>query len=160
MNLQELDAADNLLTSLPPEFGSLASLTYLQLSGNRLAGFPSSLWNMPNLGALYLSDNRLIGPIPAALSANGMLQVLTLTGNPLVCWESQAAFDWALGLDYYEGPRQVCVNQQGYFEFLPAAQLRTAVNQSVSGVGGERWCFFRADSRKKHHRFLPPQNFS
>jgi len=71
---------------------------------------PPELGNtQSSLQALELNGNNLSGPIPNALINLSSLQKLWLHDIPnLVCWETQEARDWALGLPDYMGPTAVC----------------------------------------------------
>jgi len=44
----------------------------------------------------------------------GSLRNLFLGENDLVCWQTEAALSWALGLQIYSGPEAVCS-----FVYLP-----------------------------------------
>ena len=69
---------------IPPELGSLASLTRLDLSLNFLSGpMPAELGGLTGLTALNLERNRLTGPIPSEFGDLASLQVLTLDFNDL-----------------------------------------------------------------------------
>ena len=70
--------------SIPPELGSLAGLTSLNLRGNALEGpIPPELGNLPGLEELSLDGNRLEGPIPPELGSLTRLRDLSLRGNAL-----------------------------------------------------------------------------
>lgn len=118
-NLKGLDLTRNQLSGLiPPELGNLLNMEILNLWENQLRGpIPPELGNLSNLRYLSLENNQLSGPIPAALSNLSNLESLGLDGNPnLVCWETQAALNWALALEpLYSGPNDVCS-----FVWLPA----------------------------------------
>ena len=69
---------------IPPELGSLAGLTSLNLRANALAGpIPPELGNLAGLTSLSLSGNALEGPVPAELGALAGLDGLWLDGNRL-----------------------------------------------------------------------------
>jgi hypothetical protein len=92
-------------------------LVDLILYGNQLASaIPAELGNLSSLERLFLNDNQLSGSIPAELGNLGSLRNLFLGDNDLVCWQTQAALNWALGLVSYGGPEAVC----SYLLYLPA----------------------------------------
>ena len=101
---------NELTGAIPAELCGLSALTDLDLGSNQLWGsIPSELGNLDDLYGLQLSNNNLNGPIPAALADISPCHVLHLDNNPsLVCWETVAARDWALGLPDYQGPVVVC----------------------------------------------------
>ena len=69
---------------IPPELGSLAGLTSLNLRGNALAGpIPPELGNLAGLEELWLDGNRIEGPIPPELGSLARLKDLRLRGNAL-----------------------------------------------------------------------------
>lgn len=72
--------------SLPSaSFGTLRSLTYLELDQNQLSGpIPSVLGKCQNLALLNLAQNKLSGVIPVELGDISNLQVLSLQSNNLV----------------------------------------------------------------------------
>ena len=70
--------------SIPPELGSLAGLTSLNLRANALVGpIPPELANLDGLEELWLDGNRLEGPIPPELGRLAGLTSLSLSGNAL-----------------------------------------------------------------------------
>ena len=76
--------ANALAGPIPPELGGLASLEELWLDGNALAGpIPPELGNLAHLTSLNLSGNALAGPIPPELGALAGLEGLWLDGNRL-----------------------------------------------------------------------------
>jgi hypothetical protein len=127
--------SNQLSGSIPPELGTLGSLKHLILNANQLSGpIPAELGNLSNLYRLYLYNNQLSGPIPAELGNLRNLEVLSLWSNglsgpipaelanldnltrlllnenpALVCWQTESALNWAIGLDYYQGPDVVCL---------------------------------------------------
>ena len=69
---------------IPPELGSLATLTELNLLGNQLTGpIPAELGNLANLTWLYLGRNQLTGPIPPELGNLTNLKRVSLGPNAL-----------------------------------------------------------------------------
>ncbi|XP_058758987.1 leucine-rich repeat receptor-like kinase protein SUNN [Vicia villosa] len=69
---------------VPPEFGSLKSLRYLEVSNCNLTGeIPPSLGNLENLDSLFLQMNNLTGTIPPELSSMRSLMSLDLSNNDL-----------------------------------------------------------------------------
>ncbi len=110
-------SGNNLSGSIPSQLENLTNLEWLYLHLNNLNGpIPPELGNLGSLTNLRLNDNDLNGPIPKELTNLTNLQLLSLTGNPsLVCWETTAARDWAVGLSNYAGPTAVCL-----FDWLPA----------------------------------------
>ncbi len=109
---------NNLSGPIPQELGNLSNLRELFLSWNNLSGhIPSQLGRLSRLDRLWLQGNNLSGPIPAELSNLSDLSYLLLDYNScLICWETEAARDWALDLGPYEpwnwigysGPNAVC----------------------------------------------------
>ncbi|KAJ7571153.1 hypothetical protein O6H91_01G152100 [Diphasiastrum complanatum] len=70
--------------SLPPEFGSLTALQYLNLSSTNLTGsIPVELGSCKNLQVLDLSSNSLTGEIPEEIGDLRQLQLLILHSNQL-----------------------------------------------------------------------------
>ena len=70
--------------SLPPELGSLANLTVLDLGRNSLSGpIPPELGDLANLTDLYLHRNKLSGPLPPELGRLANLRRLYLNNNGL-----------------------------------------------------------------------------
>ncbi|KAJ8551272.1 hypothetical protein K7X08_000642 [Anisodus acutangulus] len=87
VNLIRLRSGQNALNGLFPSasFGSLRSLTYLELDNNQLSGpIPSELGKCKKLALLNLAQNKLSGPIPVELGDMSDLQVLSLQSNNLV----------------------------------------------------------------------------
>ncbi len=69
---------------IPPELGSLAGLTSLNLRANALEGpIPPELGNLTGLEELWLDGNALAGPIPPELGNLAHLTSLSLSGNVL-----------------------------------------------------------------------------
>ena len=81
----QLNLTDNQLNGeIPPELGSLTSLTALYLGGNQLSGaIPPALGNLANLEVLHLSYSQLSGEIPPELGNLASLTMLFLDGNQL-----------------------------------------------------------------------------
>ncbi|XP_060198252.1 leucine-rich repeat receptor-like tyrosine-protein kinase PXC3 [Lycium barbarum] len=87
VNLIRLRLGQNSLSGSFPSvsFGSLQSLTYLELDNNHLSGpIPSKLGKCQKLALLNLAQNNLSGPIPVELGDISNLQVLSLQFNSLV----------------------------------------------------------------------------
>ncbi|XP_009623729.1 leucine-rich repeat receptor-like tyrosine-protein kinase PXC3 [Nicotiana tomentosiformis] len=87
INLIRLRLGDNALNGsiTSASFGSLQSLTYLELDKNQLSGpIPSELGKCQNLALLNLAQNKLSGVIPVELGDISNLQVLSLQSNNLV----------------------------------------------------------------------------
>ena len=84
-SLSSLSLGQNDLSGdIPPELGSLSSLSSLNLSGNDLSGeIPPWLGSLSSLVHLYLFDNDLSGEIPPELGSLSSLSVLGLSGNYL-----------------------------------------------------------------------------
>ena len=84
-HVQSLDLVDNALSgSIPPELGSLSSLTHLYLFANHLGGsIPPELENLSSLRLLDLGSNYLSGGIQPELGNLSSLQFLWLSGNQL-----------------------------------------------------------------------------
>ena len=81
--LTTLDLADNRLTALPSDLGSLTTLTTLDLSGNSLSGeVPDSIGDLTALTTLDLSGNRFTD-IHDDLVALTALTTLDLSDNNL-----------------------------------------------------------------------------
>ena len=81
--LTTLDLADNRLTALPSDLGSLTTLTTLDLSGNALSGeAPDSIGDLTALTTLDLSGNRYTD-IHADFNALTSLTTLDLSDNRL-----------------------------------------------------------------------------
>ncbi len=75
---------NNLVGTIPPELGDLASLRQLVLSANALSGpIPPELGSLASLQWLYLHNNALDGPIPPELGSLASLQWLYLYNNAL-----------------------------------------------------------------------------
>ena len=80
LNLQ----ANNMSGPIPPELGSLTSLTHLFVSGNELSGpIPPELVDLPSLEVLDLESNNLSGPIPPELADITSLVQLSFNDNNL-----------------------------------------------------------------------------
>jgi hypothetical protein len=109
VNVWRLQLTNNQLTDIPPELSDMSGLLYLHLENNQLTSIPPELGNLTELETLHLENNELTGLIPARLSDLSRLHTLDLSNNPnLVCWQTQAALDWALGLGAYHGPQDAC----------------------------------------------------
>ena len=70
-------------TTIPPAFGNLVSLRYLELSGLLQGSIPPELGQLSQLEELILSDNRLVDAIPPELGNLENLQLLRLNENEL-----------------------------------------------------------------------------
>ncbi len=83
--LQSLDLDSNELTgAIPPELGTMTSLTSLSLSNNRLSGsIPGTLGNLSNLTFLSLYSNMLAGEVPSSLVQLSQVQKIFLWNNML-----------------------------------------------------------------------------
>ena len=69
---------------IPPELGSLSSLTSLNLRANALEGpIPPELGGLVSLEELWLDGNVLEGPVPPELGDLASLTSLSLSGNAL-----------------------------------------------------------------------------
>ncbi|XP_010539846.1 PREDICTED: receptor protein kinase CLAVATA1 [Tarenaya hassleriana] len=69
---------------IPPEFGELTKLEYLDMSSCTLTGeIPASLGNLTRLHTLFLQINNLTGKIPPELSGMVSLKSLDLSANQL-----------------------------------------------------------------------------
>ena len=75
---------NNLTGAIPPELGSLSSLTKLSLGSNNLTGLiPSALGSLAELTILSLDGNALSGQIPAEIGNLGNLRQLWFGYNTL-----------------------------------------------------------------------------
>jgi len=85
---------NNLLTKLPPEIGSLSSLTRLWINNNKLAILPPEIGNLISLHWLWLSNNQLtsVPPEIGSLTSLTWLQLgyNQLTGFPDEFWNLSA----------------------------------------------------------------------
>ena len=81
----ELELNNNRLSgTIPPELGSLAFLTVLNLSFNSLKGvIPPQLCKLENLKGLYLNDNQLVGEVPEELGDMQRLVWVDVSNNKL-----------------------------------------------------------------------------
>ena len=84
-SLTTLDLGYNFLNgTIPAEFGTLESLKSLDLWQNNLTGtIPAGLGALANLEELFLNRNNLAGAIPAELGSLASLEDLYLNGNSL-----------------------------------------------------------------------------
>lgn len=78
----KLSVKNNYLNSLPPVFGTLTRLYYLNISNNRFSEFPIALCGCVSLEILDLSHNSLKS-LPPDLVKLRNLKVLSLSGNQL-----------------------------------------------------------------------------
>lgn len=82
--MKELDISFNRISgSIPRVFGNWKGLQFLRFQGNRLSGTlpPQFGAEWPNVTIIHLFQNSLSGSIPAAWSAMGSLQALSLIAN-------------------------------------------------------------------------------
>ena len=84
-NLESLYLYTNqLMGSIPPEVGNLSNLIRLDLDYNQLTGsIPLELGNLSNLQILYLYNNQLSGSIPPELGDLSNLTLLVINDNDL-----------------------------------------------------------------------------
>ncbi len=84
-NVMELELyRNNLVGSIPPELGGLASLTRLQLASNHLSGpIPPELAELSSLSFLGFFNNDLEGTVPPELGGLADLAQLELDRNRL-----------------------------------------------------------------------------
>jgi len=76
--------SNNVSGPIPPEFGELSSLEYVQFYKNNLTGpIPSEVGKLANLTTLDFNQNDLSGPIPPELGRLSRLTSLNLYGNDL-----------------------------------------------------------------------------
>ncbi|MBW2733009.1 MAG: leucine-rich repeat domain-containing protein [Deltaproteobacteria bacterium] len=85
-SLEYLNVFSNQLGgTIPPGLGQLSSLQYLNLSSNQLTGaIPPELGQLSNLETLYLGRNPTAGEIPPELGQLASLQLLSLRSNQLI----------------------------------------------------------------------------
>lgn len=85
-SLTELTLRDNHLSgALPAEIGSLSQLVILDLSNNQFSGsLPAGLFNLTSLQYLYLDHNQFGGTLPPAVGSLAALNVLWLNDNLLL----------------------------------------------------------------------------
>ena len=85
MNLEEVRLFQNeLIGSIPEEFGNLNDLIHLNLRNNNLNGFiPHTFGNLNSLEILYLHNNNLNGSIPLEIFGLTNLKRLFLNNNQL-----------------------------------------------------------------------------
>ena len=67
---------------MPPSFGNLTALNYLDFSCNRLREIPASFGNLTKLTVLYLQDNRIYS-VPTSIGRLSNLESFHIHGNPL-----------------------------------------------------------------------------
>ncbi|KAK4352662.1 hypothetical protein RND71_028180 [Anisodus tanguticus] len=108
VNLIRLRLGQNALNGLFPSasFGSLHSLTYLELDNNQLSGpIPSELGKCKKLALLNLAQNKLSGPIPVELGDISDLQGNKLRGRiPLDISNLNVLLELQLGGNQVGGP--------------------------------------------------------
>lgn len=133
LNVIELDLApNNLVGSIPSELGNFPYLKRLYLNWNTLSGpIPPELGNLTNLEQLVLFENQLSGCIPAELSNLTNLTSLVLDEGSFSGWETQESLNWALGLDNYSGPENVCGS--------PPDTVRSALVAIYNSTNGDDW---------------------
>ena len=73
----------NLLTWLPPDIGSMRSLTILDLSFNKLDSLPPEIGMLTNLKKLLVYGN-LLRDLPAELGTLFQLETLGVVGNNML----------------------------------------------------------------------------
>lgn len=83
INLTEINASNNYLTSIPPEIGLLYNLEYLNLNSNILTTVPSEIGNLRKLRRINLCDNRLTS-IPPEFGNLFTLDCMHLSRNKLI----------------------------------------------------------------------------
>jgi len=83
--LEYLDlGSNNLSGSLPAEMGNLSNLTFMNLSNNNFTGsVPPELGNLSSLEAMYLNYNNLSGSIPPELGNLPNVMTLAIRSNQL-----------------------------------------------------------------------------
>ena len=81
-DLVQVDLSSNLLASLPPELGGLASLRQLYVQSNRLTALPEELGACAALQEIKAESNRL-AELPDSIGKLGALRVLELRSNCL-----------------------------------------------------------------------------
>jgi hypothetical protein len=73
-----------ILGTLPPSFGSLKTLTYLEITNTNIHGdLPWTLGFLASLEVLDFSHNMIGGSIPSALGQLTSLSIISLAGNTL-----------------------------------------------------------------------------
>lgn len=74
---------DNIQGTIPPEFGNLTDLEYLELGSNRLSGsLPAEMGNLSSLTYMNLSNNSsLTGNIPPELGNLGSIETIYFNFN-------------------------------------------------------------------------------
>ncbi len=87
--MEWLDLDGNRLTTLPPEFARLQSLTHLQIQYNRWETFPDVILELPNLELLFLAGNRL-GELPPSITQRAEAGKLNLWYKP-----NASRIDWS-----------------------------------------------------------------
>lgn len=80
--------AQNQLTSLPENFGSLADLSYVRLSINNLTSFPESMTDLATIQVIQADQNQ-IESLPENIGNLGnTLHLLGLSGNNITEFRS------------------------------------------------------------------------
>jgi small GTP-binding protein len=82
-SLTSLNLSGNQLTNLPPEIVKLTKLDHLNVAYNKLTSLPLQITKLPSLLVLDLERNQLTG-LPSQLKRLTKLDSLDLSGNPLL----------------------------------------------------------------------------